>query len=75
MSDRDNATVDMIEKLVADEGNSVTILCPNPEGDPNRAIVCNGDWTGWSDVRFGGKTLLDCLTSATAAFEECRDAD
>ena len=44
-----NATeiVRLIQLLRADEGDSVTLLCDNPDfnGQPNCAVVCNGDWT------------------------------
>lgn len=66
------AIVDMIEKLCVDEGRSITILCPNPDGEPNRTVVCNGDWTGYEDVRFSGLTLSNCLESASAAFREAQ---
>ena len=58
--------VRLIELLRADEGDSVTILCDNPDfnGQPNCAIECCGDWTGWLHKRFAADTLLDTLSMA-----------
>lgn len=59
-----------IETLRATEGDSVTILCDNPDPidrDHQCAVVCNGEWTEWQDQRFHGETLLQAL--ARAAFE------
>lgn len=55
-----------IDVLREDEGDSVTILCENPDG-PN-AVECNGHWTNWEDKRFEGETVLDALA---AAHNEC----
>jgi len=58
--------VRLIELLRADEGDSVTILCDNPDfnDQPNCAIECCGDWTGWLHKRFAADTLLDALSMA-----------
>jgi hypothetical protein len=58
--------VRLIDVLRSDEGDSVMILCDNPDfnGQPNCAIVCNGDWTGWVDKRFAADTILDALSMA-----------
>ena len=63
------ATVRFINKLRADEGDCVTILCDNPDfnGQPNCAILCNGEWTDYDDLRFKGDTVLQCLTRACEA--------
>jgi len=58
--------VQIINDLRGEEGDSVTILCENPDG-PN-AIECNGGWTNWKDKRFEGLTILDALA---AAYIEC----
>ena len=60
------AFVECVDKLRADEGDSVEILCDNPEfdGHPNCAIVCCGDWTHFEQVRFDGDTVLECLFKA-----------
>src|ERR1700723_3484040 len=57
---RETETVRLINFQRADDGDSVTILCNNPDfnGQPNCAIVCNGDWTGWVDKRFAADTVL-----------------
>lgn len=58
--------VRLIDELRADEGDSVEILCDNPDfnGQPNCAVVCCGDWTGWLHKRFAADTLLDTLSMA-----------
>ena len=58
-----------INKLRAEEGNSVSIMCDNPDfnGQPNNAVECCGDWTDWDDRRFTGDTLLAALQAAVAA--------
>jgi hypothetical protein len=58
----------LIDFLRDEEGDSVTVLCDNPEGPPNNAVVCNGRWTEWKDKRFKGDTLADALS---AAWLEC----
>lgn len=65
-SSPDSEIVRLINVLRADEGDSVEILCDNPDfnGQPNCAIVCCGDWTGWLHKRFAADTLLDALSMA-----------
>jgi hypothetical protein len=53
-----------IEKLREHEGDSVTLLCDNPEGPPNNAIVLCGAWSDWKDMRVEGETLLGALQEA-----------
>lgn len=66
----------IINALRAGEGDSVTILCDNPDfnDQPDRAILCNGDWTGWQDWRFAADTLVDCLRAAQTALFAHRQA-
>ncbi len=66
------AEMSCIHALRTDEGDSVTILCDNPEGQPNNAVECCGAWTEWNDLRFDGETLLGALRSACAAREVLR---
>lgn len=63
---RETEIVRLINELRANEGNSVTIPCDNPDfnGQPNCAVICNGDWTDWQDKRFAADTLLDALSMA-----------
>jgi len=72
---RDNVTIDgqdgisldiALRLLKFEEGDSVNILCENPEPKDSEsfAIVCNGGWTDWKDRRFYGESTLDCLRSA-----------
>lgn len=65
-------TLELINTLRMDEGNSVTLMCDNPDfnGQPNCAIECCGYWTGWNERRFTGETVLEALRSAAAARRE-----
>lgn len=57
----------LIERLRAEEGDSVTINCSNPDFEgPAEAVDCNGAWTAWKDKRFTGSNLLEALTAAYA---------
>lgn len=57
----------LIEPLRAEEASAVTLICDNPDGNPNNAVECWGDWTGWNILRFTGETLADALRAAVAA--------
>lgn len=57
-----------IEILREEEANSVEILCDNPEGPPNAAVVCTGNWTDWNERRFEGENVFLALEAAVAAF-------
>jgi hypothetical protein len=63
--------VALIDQLRSNEGDSVTILCDNPDfnGLPDRVIVVNGAWTNWQDRRFGADTLVQALRAAVKARE------
>lgn len=61
--------VELIELLVENEGASVEIMCPNPDGPPYRAIEVSDDWTGWQPQRFSGESLGACLEAALKASE------
>jgi hypothetical protein len=73
----------LVESLRAPEGQSVALVCDNPDfnGQPNCAVDCCGDWTGWDERRFAGDTILDALRiahEAKIAAEEralCCDGD
>ncbi len=58
-----------VELLRADEGNSVEIVCDNPDfdGQPNSKVNCIGDWTGWVEQPFTGDSVLQALQAAMAA--------
>lgn len=56
--------LEKIDALRADEGDSITLLCDNPDGPPNNAVVCCGAWTDWQDRRFGGQTLEAAIQAA-----------
>lgn len=58
----------LIHELRADEGDTVAILCDNPDfGSPSNAVECNGAWTGYGDRRFEGDSLLAALRMAAEA--------
>ncbi len=61
--------VGLINILRSGEGDSVAILCDNPDfnGQPDRVVVVNASWTGWQDERFGADTLLGALRNAASA--------
>lgn len=54
----------LLNRLRADEGDSITLLCDNPEGPPNNAVECCGAWTDWTDRRFEGETLDAAIRAA-----------
>lgn len=56
----------MIEALRKDEGHSVELICDNPDfnNQPNSAVICCGDYTGWKDMLFTGDTVALALRSA-----------
>lgn len=59
----------LVESLRALEGDTVTLICDNPDfnGQPNNAVECCGDWTGWDERRFTGGNILEALQAARAA--------
>ena len=61
----------LIDFLRSQEGDEVTICCDNPDfnGQPNCAVICNGDWTGWEDRRFAADTVLDALSMAATEYQ------
>lgn len=60
-----------IEELRKDEGDTVTIVCDNPElTGPNSLIYCNGEWTGWEDRDFIGDNIVEALEDAVQARKE-----
>lgn len=59
----------LIHELRADEGDSVTILCDNPNPGPSKsnAVECCGCWTDWKDRRFEGDSITEALKAAAEA--------
>lgn len=59
----------MLTALRRDEGDSITLLCDNPDfnGQPNNAVECCGEWTDWKDRRFTGDSLLLAVRAAYLA--------
>lgn len=62
----------LIEVLSDGEGDSVTVLCPNPDfnGQPAYAIECNGMWTSYIDRRFADDSQIECFRKAVKAMRE-----
>lgn len=59
--------VEMLNYLRADEGDSVTLNCDNPDGPPNNAVECCGGWTDWTERRFAGESLDAAVRAAYQA--------
>lgn len=57
----------LVESLRTSEGNSVTVLCDNPDGDC--AIECCSDFTDWETKRFSGSNVKEALKAACAAMQ------
>jgi len=58
-----------IEQCRSVEADSITILCDNPEADSietQSAVEANGDYTGYEDQRFYGRTWQEALRKAAA---------
>jgi len=58
---------DAVDELRKDEGDSVTILCDNPDGPPNNAVEVCGFWTDFQIMRYEGESLIEALTAAVEA--------
>lgn len=69
LSGNHTALVATITYLRADEGDTVSLLCDNPDfsGQPSNAVECNGGWTDWTDKRFNGDSLFAALNNAALA--------
>lgn len=66
----DHAAIRYLEELRLGVGDSVTILCDDPEAESTAkrmAIVCNGEWTQWQDRRFYGESIVQCLAKGVGA--------
>jgi hypothetical protein len=62
-------TAACLEWLRSVEGDSVEVLCDNPDAEnreENNAVICSGCWTDYDPWRFNGKTLLAALELAVA---------
>ncbi len=69
------AAVRYIEQLRSNYG-TVTILPDNEEAetrDMQMAVDCCGEWTNWSDQRFYGETVIQCLARAVVILEKWKD--
>lgn len=63
---RSLSIVKMIEFLRADEGEDVTILCQNPDGNEH-SVEASGDWNKFIPTRFTAPTLEEALGLAVHA--------
>lgn len=69
MSDEEKLTAwKIIDALREGEGSSVTICSENPDfnGSNSCVLICDW-WTGWTDQRFEGASVLDALNKALEA--------
>ena len=59
----------LIEVLTDGEGDTVNVLCPNPDfnGQPAFAIECNGHWTEWQNRRFADDRQVKCFRKAVVS--------
>lgn len=59
----------LLEEMRAEEGNSITIFCDNPDfGGDNAGVDASWDY-GEMPERFSGDTVLECLRNAHAAWK------
>lgn len=56
-----------IDDLRHGEGDSVMIMCDNPDGPPNNAVGVCADWTDWKPKRFEGESVCEALDKARRA--------
>ena len=69
------AAMRYIEQLRSNYG-TVTILPDNEEAetrDMQMEVDCCGEWTNWSDQRFYGETVIQCLARAVVILEKWKD--
>lgn len=66
---RQYQTLTLINKLREESASSVTIVCPNHDGDDEegQVVIINDAWTDWEDVRFSSLTLHGALHDAIRA--------
>lgn len=55
-----------LQYLRAGTGSSVEFLCDNVDQKDHAksAVICFGDWTDWTPLRYEADTLLGCLLLA-----------
>ena len=69
------AAMRYIEQLRSNYG-TVTILPDNEDAesrDMQMEVDCCGEWTNWSDQRFYGETVIQCLARAVVILEKWKD--
>jgi len=64
---------ELVERLTADEGDSVEVLHEPYDFGVSPAVECNGTWTDWEDRRFTGGTRLTALRAAVAAMDKAKE--
>jgi hypothetical protein len=75
-----SSIIDNINQIRSTEGNSVTIVCDNPDADSvdeQAAVAAIGDFTRWEEKRWYGRTWADALQKAadeSRAFDETAQA-
>ena len=59
--------VPLLERLIANEVNSVTLVHPNPDFEGTAEMIyVNGDLTGFRDQFYHGDTRVECFQKAVA---------
>jgi len=68
---RQRRALNAIDFLRAEEGNSITFVCDNPDfnGQPNAKVICHGAWTQWADRAFTGDRVGKALAAALAEYQ------
>lgn len=67
-----------IEQIRNNEGNSVMILCDDPDEDGKNgmtAVVANGDFTDWEDVRYWADSWPAAMAKAADASRRFNGAE
>jgi len=73
--ERLHTIVDAIDFLRRDEGDSVEIVCDNPEfSGPSSAVIVSGEWCGYHGRRFDGESVAEALAKAVKAREAAEKA-
>lgn len=55
--------IERVEAITAEEGASVSFICPNPDfnGLPNEAVMVCSSATNWDEITYRADTLAECL--------------
>lgn len=65
----------LLRELIQHEGDSIKVMCHNPDGRPDYAIDCCGKWTRYDVLRFEGNTRRMCLEKAAVERRMCLEVE